>query len=511
MLEGAGKTPKASARAGDRREPRSAVRFLLRSTFDTSLMSKDSLHHEKNICCATSKDISAYHPILKVKAIGDMSAFTVLPSSLLARSGRESLDTDSTSGSNSSTSSSGDETPQVLIKSRFDRTAETEIAIDEQVIFTLHGYTIDVSRWARAHPGGESILKRFHGRDATRAFDAVGHSDAAKAMIKEFAVDSATSTVIADPIKAFASSRPQSTVYSTASRWRRKLFTKEDPIGLHKSMGIFVLCHFFYRYVQAIFGDPSTGLGTRQGLGSDTTAMLCVIPHAVLSLSSLIFRTVPRERVVGKPMIWREFRLHSIVFGVRSVICTFFAWLAIYKDNEPAWRNCAVLMSCATVLVAMAAADVATCKFCPSNTESTTATMPYWEGCSIENQRCFKSFYAYCQFMATLACLMTSNPSWPLVVLLPIQLAALLMTLVRKGLISTKSYHMAYTASLCLPFVVGLRHLIFMKTADFAFVGIIGWTVYQLRRKGVGKYVLWLPVVTARIAVGDRFINFEVW
>jgi hypothetical protein len=36
------------------------------------------------------------------------------------------------------------------------------------------------------------------------------------------------------------------------------------------------------------------------------------LPHAVLSLSSLIFESVPRERVIGKPMIWQEFRLHNI-------------------------------------------------------------------------------------------------------------------------------------------------------------------------------------------------------
>ena len=180
-------------------------------------------------------------------------------------------------------------------------------------------------------------------------------------------------------------------------------------------------------------------------------------------------------------------------------------------NNEHPWRQFAILMSCATVLGANVAAEIATERLCPSSAESTTATLPYWQGCSPRTQRRFKTFYAYCQFMATLACMMCSNPSWPFVVLLPIQLAALLMTLVRKGLICTRSYHLAYTASLCAPFIVGARHLIFMQSADFVAVAIIGWVAYQLRRCGVSKYAIWLPLVTARIAIGDRYINYQVW
>lgn len=180
-------------------------------------------------------------------------------------------------------------------------------------------------------------------------------------------------------------------------------------------------------------------------------------------------------------------------------------------NNEHLWRQFAVFMSCIIVLGAIIAAEIATNRLCPSTAESTTATLPYWPGCSKTTQRRFKTFYAYCQFMATLSCLMCSNPSWPFVVLLPIQLAALLMTLVRKGLISTRAYHLAYTVSLCVPFIVGARHLVFMQTPDFVAVAIIGWVAYQLRRCGVSKYAIWLPLVAARIAIGDRYINYQVW
>jgi hypothetical protein len=139
--------------------------------------------------------------------------------------------------------------------------------------------------------------------------------------------------------------------------------------------------------------------------------------------------------------------------------------------------------------------------------------MPYWEECSDETKRRFKKFYAFSQFMATIACLMAGNPVWPLSVLLAIQLASLLMTLVRKGLISARAYHYAYTASLCVPYIILARHLSYLKNpvceALFYFVG--GTCLFQLRRKGVSKYLLWGPVIAARVIIGDRLLSWDVW
>jgi Cytochrome b5-like Heme/Steroid binding domain len=428
---------------------------------------------------------------------------------------------------------------------RFHRQAPKEQHVNDECIISLHGNLYNLTAWANAHPGGVKVLQKFHKSqaDATKAFEAAHHSQAAYDMLREFAVvdggintmndhyapsvpspspETAASTVskslaacpfpgIKAPAKSNVMKNPR-LGYSAPvlrSRLKRKLFTKEDPIGIHKYLGVFVLLNYAGRYRQAYFGDVCAGLGSR---GHPWFALACLIPHALLSASSLIFHTVPKERVVGKPMIWQEFRVHNILFGLRSVVTAMAASLSIAHGNTPLARQVAISVSCLVVLMSQWGANVATNRLRPNQVESTTATMPYWEGCSMETQRRFKSFYAYSQFMATLACLAVGNPFWPLSVLLAIQCASLLMTLVRKGLLSTRGYHYGYTATLLAPYLVGVRSMMYTRRPDFPIMVMLGYLLYQARRRGVNKFVLWLPIVMVRWTIGDAFLtNPSVW
>jgi hypothetical protein len=385
---------------------------------------------------------------------------------------------------------------------RFQRHASSIQHFDRLCILTISGSRYNMTAWANSHPGGAKVLERFHGRDASKAFEAVGHSPGAYAMLKEFLIVDRNNSL----------SQTNNNSISNTFRWRQrlrqKLFTHEDPVGIHKYLGLFCLLNFVRRFWQMYFGDPAAGLGQR---GHACFSMICLLPHALLSLSSLIFQTVPKERVVGKPMIWQEYRIHNIVFGVRSVLTALVASLAVKLGNTPTVRKVAILASGACVLLANWGADRATVTLRVVEAESTTATMPYWKGCSVETQKKFKGFYAYCQFMATLACLACGNPAWPLAVLIAIQLASLLMTLVRKGLLSARGYHYGYTASLVAPYFVGFRSMLYSQSFEFPVMLVLGYTLYQLRRRGVNKYALWVPVIVGRLLVGDMFINYSAW
>ena len=223
--------------------------------------------------------------------------------------------------------------------------------------------------------------------------------------------------------------------------------------------------------------------------------------------------TVPKERVVGKPMIWQEYRVHNIAFGLRSVFCTALAWIAVVKGHEAPWRRIAVVGSCAVTLAAQVVADWGTANFRVNNAESTTATMPYWPGCSLTTQKRFKIFYAYSQFMATLACIAVCNPAWPLSVLAAIQCASLFMTLVRKGILTARGYHYLYTFTLILPYFVGFKSNASMQPWSFPGMMVAGAAAFALRaRFRFDKYVLWLPIYVARILILDTpWMPHDVW
>ena len=50
---------------------------------------------------------------------------------------------------------------------------------NSKIIIFIDGYMFDVTEYASQHPGGERILKKYHLKDATKAFNEAtrGHLD----------------------------------------------------------------------------------------------------------------------------------------------------------------------------------------------------------------------------------------------------------------------------------------------------------------------------------------------
>jgi hypothetical protein len=94
---------------------------------------------------------------------------------------------------------------------------------------------------------------------------------------------------------------------------------------------------------------------------------------------------------------------------------------------------------------------------------------------------------------------------------MPIQVASLLLTMVRKGIIDAYALHVGYSFTLALPYFVALRSLMYTQRPEFLGLFGIGMALFQLRRRGVNKYLLWLPVIATRVLVGDSVLTYDVW
>lgn len=103
----------------------------------------------------------------------------------------------------------------------------------------------------------------------------------------------------------------------------------------------------------------------------------------LLSSTSLIFK-IPSNRIVGKPMIYPEFRIHSIIFAYRGIIYTF-----LFYYNFPIYYN---YLSC---IITMLAADRITNYY--KSTTKTMRNMPY-NNISDNNIKSINRIYSKCKY-----------------------------------------------------------------------------------------------------------------
>jgi cytochrome b5 len=57
---------------------------------------------------------------------------------------------------------------------------------EKDLWMVIDGKAYDVTKFVDEHPGGVDTLMEGAGKDATSGFDSVGHSDSARAMLKDY-------------------------------------------------------------------------------------------------------------------------------------------------------------------------------------------------------------------------------------------------------------------------------------------------------------------------------------
>lgn len=168
-----------------------------------------------------------------------------------------------------------------------------------------------------------------------------------------------------------------------------KLITNHDPYHAHKTLGVFVLIHYIYRFY-ILFKTGKTSFPEDE---SRLQASICVALHGVLSLSSLLL-PLPKKRNFNAPMIWIEFRLHSIVFAMRHVIATLFTLNGLWPSENFLLLRALAKISL-VIMTSRLAATVTGLYGC--NDKRTTNSMPYPPGTTEKQQKYIKFIYAKAQ------------------------------------------------------------------------------------------------------------------
>lgn len=263
-----------------------------------------------------------------------------------------------------------------------------------------------------------------------------------------------------------------------------KLITREDPQFIHKTLGISCLLNFIYQFFNLFrYGNMY--------LKHNSYAPYLISLHGLLSMSSFIFH-VPLNRHKGLPMIYKEFRIHSIVFALRSVACS----LCFYY-------NLNIIYNIFFINLTMILADITTHYFKAET--KTMRGMPFGKEISEENKREVTKMHSAQQFGATMY--MIGNIETAFSPLLAIQIAAFLMTLVRKSIISELDWHRLYAISLWLNIFVYWS----FNRIDEPFYIILGVYIFDYLRlnQGHNKYLVWNFIFLVMYVI-NSFVDFTV-
>lgn len=247
-----------------------------------------------------------------------------------------------------------------------------------------------------------------------------------------------------------------------------KLFTKEDPYLLHKTLGFTCLIHFIYRYsLLFIYGDMDM---------NNNTAAFMVGLHGLLSASSLIFR-IPAKQNPTAPMIYQEFRAHSILFAWRCVLAyylTYFGFSIYYR-----MALCLVISYCADIVTS----------YLKCNT--TIRDLTFQKSMKADEIAEIKAHYSRMQVGATMY--MLGNLDTAFSPLYAIQIAAFFMTLVRKNIVKTRALNAVYGTALwmnafCFWSVKPGWYLLWVSSGNIF--------IYLRMKNNWNKYISWLITFT---------------
>lgn len=249
---------------------------------------------------------------------------------------------------------------------------------------------------------------------------------------------------------------------------------------LHKMLGGVALIHYIGRFLEfATFGR----------IAFVRADFMFVVVHFLLSWSSFIFH-LPAIRSVHAPMIWPEFRAHSVLFATRSLVAmTMSMW-----DVSTPWTRYV------NVMTTMVLADLATKYY--KITVTTMRDMPFPDWVSQRTRDRANLYYSVSQVLATSGLLFSPSMERAFLILFPIQLAAFLMTLVRKKIIGPLSWHAVYAASLGLNYAHG--GLARDSLPPVFYLGTLLFCLLRFRYRW-NKYLLWGVIGLTQIAFQNGF------
>jgi hypothetical protein len=262
------------------------------------------------------------------------------------------------------------------------------------------------------------------------------------------------------------------------NRLYKKLITHEDPLHIHKTLGVFALISFVYRY-----GSLMSGLGFMVQQQTLFNYLTCLL-HGALSSTSVMFKVLRQRLKTNPTVIWNEYRLHTIIFTLRGIVLTV---IGPYVFTVAGHIGFGALLLSHHVL-----ADTVTF-FYGSEGQTTVRVSNDYQDSHSPVVRAVQLFYGVFQIASVLALLMfPENSDLGFNTLIAIQSSAFLMTMRKKGLLTERGHAFWYTTCILLSYSQILR----AAQNDFvSFTMVLLLCVAARFKSNINKYMLWGCVI----------------
>jgi hypothetical protein len=237
------------------------------------------------------------------------------------------------------------------------------------------------------------------------------------------------------------------------------------------------VAHYAYRFYNFLMFNDLL-------FARDWTTATALAAHTLLSCSSLVFR-ISGVRNRRGPMVYPEFRAHSIVFALRSIVVMALIMLDLK------------LLRPLAIAATMLAADKITAHYALEEPKSKTMRdMPYPDDLPVVGQKAITYYYNVSQIGATLSLLMRDSVDYAFLILYPIQIAAFLMTCVRKNIITAGAWHALYAIALGLVYAYTISHEgLVGSTGGGRFSAIMASVCVSRFLLRINKYAIWAMVI----------------
>jgi hypothetical protein len=262
--------------------------------------------------------------------------------------------------------------------------------------------------------------------------------------------------------------------------WKKQMITKEDPIHVHKTLGILCMLSYIFRIVQT--GPNDMGFVTFPALTMPT-----IVLHLLLNLSALEFK-IPQKRISSGYRIWPEYRLHSLVFLARSLAVMALYWYEQTWQTGPNYD-----WNLAIIIAGMIAADLSS--YSQRNYRSATIR-------DLDTAAWVKFLFSVAQFFGSANILygLRYRYSFHMLAVIVIQCNAFMMTVRRKNLAGHTALVTLYGIALFVSMAVSIYEYYRVDETIFLTVATIGHlTVVQrmapwpeFLKLVSNKYVVWM-------------------